>query len=341
MNKFMEEITTIQKYLLSPPTQKYSLLICGRGETGQKVAAALAKRGHVIAGFLDDTIEPGFLVNIPPLNNFFTTQSQVSNLFAAPLKYWLAQKNPSEYAVVIAIANVAFAEKLPRLETSLKKHNFQWVCNFAHIYYAFLELDIEYRTPFHFLRAKFLRQYPKYFMGIFSYIAGNGLIDIHAITNLFIGSYTSIARNVCIQAKKATHNEKFLTTCHIDWANDIFCDINYIRNDENVTIGNDVWIGTRAIILSGVTIGDGAVIGAGAVVTHDVEPYSIVGGNPAQHIRYRFPESIRKALLEIRWWDWPVSELQDVRHLLFSEHIEDFLSYAEKRKSNSTCLDGI
>lgn len=68
-------------------------------------------------------------------------------------------------------------------------------------------------------------------------------------------------------------------------------------------IGNDVWIGYRAIIMQGVTIGDGAVVGAGSVVTRDVPPYAIVGGSPARLIRYRFDQPLREALLESRWWD--------------------------------------
>jgi acetyltransferase-like isoleucine patch superfamily enzyme len=71
-----------------------------------------------------------------------------------------------------------------------------------------------------------------------------------------------------------------------------------------VWIGNDVWIGARAIILSGVKVGDGAVIAAGAVVTKDVPPYAIAGGVPASIIKYRFSKEVISALLEIRWWDW-------------------------------------
>lgn len=72
-----------------------------------------------------------------------------------------------------------------------------------------------------------------------------------------------------------------------------------------VKIGNDVWIGTRAIILDGVNIGDGAVIAAGAVVTKDVPPYAIVGGVPAKIIKYRFEESEIEKLLREKWWDNP------------------------------------
>ena len=76
-----------------------------------------------------------------------------------------------------------------------------------------------------------------------------------------------------------------------------------------IRIGNDVWVGWDAVILSGVTIGDGAVVGARAVVSSDVRPYEVVGGVPARHIRWRFDEETRAALLRIRWWDWPVEDV--------------------------------
>lgn len=77
----------------------------------------------------------------------------------------------------------------------------------------------------------------------------------------------------------------------------------------NTLIGNDVWLGYRAAILPGVAIGDGAIIGAYAVVTRDVPPYSIVGGNPAQVIRRRFDEATVAELLAIAWWHWPVEKI--------------------------------
>jgi acetyltransferase-like isoleucine patch superfamily enzyme len=76
-----------------------------------------------------------------------------------------------------------------------------------------------------------------------------------------------------------------------------------------IVIGNDVWIGWEAVIMSGVTIGDGAVVAARAVVTSDVEPFEVVGGLPARHMRWRFDQPTREALLRIRWWDWPIEKV--------------------------------
>lgn len=77
----------------------------------------------------------------------------------------------------------------------------------------------------------------------------------------------------------------------------------------DIIIGNDVWIGYEAVILSGVTIGDGAVIGCRAVVTKDIPPYTIVGGVPAKPIRKRFDEETIKELQKIKWWDWPEEKI--------------------------------
>jgi phosphonate metabolism protein (transferase hexapeptide repeat family) len=82
------------------------------------------------------------------------------------------------------------------------------------------------------------------------------------------------------------------------------------RRDRHVSIGNDVWIGHGAIVLAGRSIGDGAVIAAGAVVTKDVAPYCIVGGNPAKPIRQRFQADIAIRMLALTWWDWPHERLR-------------------------------
>lgn len=94
----------------------------------------------------------------------------------------------------------------------------------------------------------------------------------------------------------------------------------------DVVIGNDVWIGWGAMIMSGVTIGDGAAIGARAVVTQDVEPYSIVGGNPARLIRKRFDDETIRALLEISWWDWPLDRIRDNLKILMSDNVSGIIT---------------
>jgi acetyltransferase-like isoleucine patch superfamily enzyme len=84
----------------------------------------------------------------------------------------------------------------------------------------------------------------------------------------------------------------------------------YLRTKGPIVVGNDVWVGTRAIVLSGVRIGDGAIVAAGSVVTKDVPPYAIVAGNPARLIRYRFSEETVAAMCRIRWWDWPLEVIE-------------------------------
>jgi acetyltransferase-like isoleucine patch superfamily enzyme len=96
-----------------------------------------------------------------------------------------------------------------------------------------------------------------------------------------------------------------------------------------VTIGNDVWIGASAFITSGVTIADGAVIAGHAVVTKDVPPYAIVGGNPAKVIRYRFPPETIERLLRIAWWEWSDEKIDRHLPLMYAPDIEDFIAAAE------------
>lgn len=92
-------------------------------------------------------------------------------------------------------------------------------------------------------------------------------------------------------------------------------------------IGNDVLLMTNVIVLSGVQIGDGAMVGAGSVVTKDVPPYAIAAGNPAKVIKYRFSDEQIKALLRIRWWDWPVKEIKAFEQY-FYEGIDTFIAKA-------------
>lgn len=131
-----------------------------------------------------------------------------------------------------------------------------------------------------------------------------------------IGRYTSIADNVSVVVGKHPISD-FVTmypSFYYDTTNQLGFTIHKgkplfdtdkcIDGTKNVSaiIGNDVWVGSHVIILGGVTIGDGAVIAAGSVVTKDVEPYSIVGGVPAKHIKYRYPANVRQSLLNSKWW---------------------------------------
>lgn len=105
-----------------------------------------------------------------------------------------------------------------------------------------------------------------------------------------------------------------------------YFDIWRCADDEKkyvVEVGNDVWIGSNVLIMDGVRIGDGAVIAAGAVVTKDVAPYSIVGGVPAHHIKYRFEEKQIKALLDFKWWEQSFDWIQ--KHYLDFHNIDAFL----------------
>lgn len=94
----------------------------------------------------------------------------------------------------------------------------------------------------------------------------------------------------------------------------------------DLVIGNDVWIGYNATIMAGVTIGDGAIIATNATVVKDVEPYSIVGGNPAMLIRKRFDEKNIEQLLAIKWWDWDAEKLTKHIPYLTSNNIAELIA---------------
>lgn len=127
---------------------------------------------------------------------------------------------------------------------------------------------------------------------------------------LKIGKYCSIACGAKFLFTSANHTLSSLSTYPFpiffeEWELDAANVADAWDNRGDIVLGNDVWIGYEAVILSGVTIGDGAVVGARAVVTKDVPPYTIVGGVPAKPIRKHFSNDVIAKLSEIRWWDRP------------------------------------
>jgi len=114
-----------------------------------------------------------------------------------------------------------------------------------------------------------------------------------------------------------------------DWANAM--DGKAYPFKGNTIIGNDVWIGFNATIMPGITIGDGAIISTNATVTKDVEPYTIVGGNPAKPVRKRFSEKQIEILLKLKWWDWDIEKITRCVSILTGNDIQKLQSMLEQK----------
>jgi len=171
------------------------------------------------------------------------------------------------------------------------------------------------------------KRFPRYKFGMGTY--GNLTVKNWGINDkLTVGSYTSIAGGVTILLG-CDHRSDWVTTYpfNILWGK--FENIKgHPTSKGDVVVGNDVWIGEDALILSGVRVSDGAVIGARAVVTKDVPPYGIVVGAPAKLIRYRFNQEIIAKLMEIKWWEWPENKIMKAVPDLLSNDIERFIKNA-------------
>ena len=153
--------------------------------------------------------------------------------------------------------------------------------------------------------------------------------------HLFIGSFCSISRNITV-ILGGNHKYDWTTTFPFGFIrNDLFPQGSVKGSFENgelpytnghVIIENDVWIGEGCTIMSGIRIGSGSVIAAKSLVVKDVAPYSIVGGNPARHIKNRFPQHISNQLLEIKWWEKNDEDINKIVPLLQQQPSDEILA---------------
>jgi len=190
-----------------------------------------------------------------------------------------------------------------------------------------------FESPFKGITLDRLVTNPNIRVGRYSYYSGyyhghgfdecaRFLLPDDGVDKLVIGSFCSIGSGAAfIMAGNQGHRSDWISTFPFFWMPEMpaFAGAaNGFQPVGDTVIGNDVWIGTEAIVMPGVRIGDGAVIGARAVVTNDVEPYAIVGGNPVKVIRKRFGDLDIARLLELRWWDWSDDDLRAAMPILTS-----------------------
>lgn len=152
-------------------------------------------------------------------------------------------------------------------------------------------------------------------------------VDRNDAMRVRIGAYCSIASDVEFGAG-GDHRTDWISTYpfRIRWNMPGAYQDGHPRSQSDIVVGNDVWIGSQALILPGVTIGDGAVVGARAIVTRSVRPYAVVVGGPAREVRRRFSDRHVDALLKLRWWDWPEERIRAHVNMLNSPDVDALLA---------------
>jgi len=177
--------------------------------------------------------------------------------------------------------------------------------------------------------------HPNISVGTFSYYSGyhHGHSFEHCVRyldkkrkdvdKLIIGNYCSIGSGaVFMMAGNQGHRTDWVSTFPFHFQANIFKDSkNPYKKSGDTIVGHDVWIGSEAMIMAGVTIGSGAVIASRAVVTKDVEAYAVVGGNPAEVIKYRFSAEEIEKLLKLKWWDWSEEKIKENVTIICSKEI--------------------
>jgi chloramphenicol O-acetyltransferase type B len=194
-----------------------------------------------------------------------------------------------------------------------------------------------FESPFKGISLDKQVRHPNITVGRFSYYSGyyhghsfdecaRFLLPHEGADKLIIGSFCSIGSGAAfIMAGNQGHRSEWISTFP-------FFHYPYEPRFENAAdgylpagdtvIGHDVWIGSEAIIMPGVKVGHGAIIGTRALVTRNVEPYAIIGGNPARIIRKRFADEQVAMLLEVAWWDWSDEQIREAIPLLTNGNVE-------------------
>jgi len=183
--------------------------------------------------------------------------------------------------------------------------------------------------------------HPRIEVGEFSYYHNFEKLDNYALSlapylfelsldKLIIGKFVQIAHGVRFITSSANHKmDGFSTYPFMNFmmsekttSEDIVEMFQSNPSKGDTVVGNDVWIGMEATIMAGVTIGDGVIIASKSVVTKDIEPYSVVGGNPARVIKKRFDQNTINQLQKISWWDWSIEKIEKNIDLIRGDDIE-------------------
>lgn len=201
----------------------------------------------------------------------------------------------------------------------------------------------------HVVHLKAVIDHPRIHVGEFTYYHHFELLEDYAsflapylfplsLDHLIIGKFVQIAHGVRFITSSANHSMNGFST--YPFANfmmnsqttseDIVAMFEAAQNKGDTIVGNDVWIGMDATIMPGVRIGDGAIIAAKSVVTHDVAPYTIVGGNPSRVIKPRFDANVIQALERIQWWNWSIETIEAHKDVIAGNDLEALLALNEK-----------
>jgi len=152
------------------------------------------------------------------------------------------------------------------------------------------------------------------------------------VDKLIIGKYCSIGSGaVFMMAGNQGHRSDWVSSYPFYYQANIFkYSVDAYEKTGDTVIGDDVWIGSEAMIMAGVTIGSGAIIAARALVVKDVPPYAVVGGNPASIIKYRFTETERESLLKLKWWNWSEEKVKEAMPYICSSDIQSLIDFKIK-----------